>query len=70
MAFSADEIEDAKRRLLQNVLRVREGNTWVEYGSGAELRAAIRLAESDVANSGKPRGTRLVQVSSGFRNGY
>lgn len=71
MAFSADEIEDAKRFLLQNVLRVREGNTWVEYGSAAELRRSIADAERDMVNSTKPKGTRYAQVSSGYYNdGY
>lgn len=64
--FTKAEIAEAKKRLLQNVLRVREGNTWVEYGSANELRQAIKDAEADVAGSNKPRGTRMVTVGSGY----
>lgn len=64
--FTPDEIQEAKRRLLQNVLRVREGDTWVEYGSPGALRQAIRDAEAEVANSNVPRGTRYARVSNGF----
>ncbi|AWY02801.1 hypothetical protein [Alteromonas phage JH01] len=64
--FTKAEIAEAKKRLLSNVLRVREGNTWVEYGSAEALRQAIKDAESDVAGTSKPRGTRLVSVSSGY----
>lgn len=70
MAFTADEITQAKRFLLQNVLRVREGNTWVEYGSAAALRKSIADAEREMANSTRPRGTRLTHVSSGFNDDY
>ncbi len=71
MAFTKDEIDDAKRFLLQNVLRVREGNTWVEYGSAAALRRSIADAEREMIDSGKPQGTRFAHVSSGYHNdGY
>ena len=64
--FTKAEIAEAKKRLLQNVLRVREGNTWVEYGSAKELRQAIIDAEADVEGSNKPRGTRMVTVGSRY----
>lgn len=64
--FTKAEIAEAKKRLLANVLRVREGNTWVEYGSASELRQAIRDAEADVEGGSKPRGTRLITVRSGY----
>jgi hypothetical protein len=64
--FTPNEIVQAKKRLLMNVLRVREGDTWVEYGSPEALRQAIRDAEADVIGGNKPRGTRLVNISSGY----
>lgn len=64
--FTIDEIAEAKRRLLANVLRVREGNTWVEYGSASELRQAIKDAEAEMIGSTKPRGTRFIEVNSGY----
>ena len=64
--FTIAEITAAKKRLLSNVLRVREGNTWVEYGSATELRAAIAIAERDLAGNTKPTGTRLATISSGY----
>tara|TARA_B110000240_G_C13397703_1_gene409622 strand:- start:424 stop:627 length:204 start_codon:yes stop_codon:yes gene_type:complete len=64
--FTGSEIAAAKQRLLSNVLRVREGNTWVEYGTSKELRAAIAIAEHDLAGNKKPFGTRLATISSGY----
>lgn len=64
--FTANEIVQAKKRLLENVLRVREGNTWVEYGSAAELRQSIKDAERDAEGSNKPSGTRLASIHSGY----
>jgi len=66
--FTPEEITAAKRFLLQNVLRVREGNTWVEYGSASELRRSIADAEREMATNGKPQGTRFAHISSGFNN--
>lgn len=68
MAFTPDEITQAKRFLLQNVLRVREGNTWVEYGSASELRRSIADAERELQADNKPRGTRFAHVTSGFNS--
>lgn len=64
--FTQHEIEEAEKRLLQNVLRVREGNTWVEYGSSSDLRQAIRDAKASMAGSGKPTGSRRVSINSGY----
>jgi hypothetical protein len=45
------------------VLRVREGDTWVEYQSMSDMRQAILSIESElgVNHSNKPRGARRVR---------
>lgn len=66
--FTKAEIEDAEKRLLENVLRVREGDMWVEYGSPDSLRKAIEYAKAQYAvQQGETRNkTQFVSVSSGY----
>jgi len=64
--FSLEEIKEAKRKLLDNVLEVREGDTWVKYGSAAALRNAIAMAEKEHASLGRPSGSRKIQFDSGY----
>lgn len=66
MAFTEAQIAQAEQRLLKNVLRVREGNTWVEYGSARELREAINYAKAQLSQSNTPRGSRFAQIKSGY----
>lgn len=66
MAFTESQIEAAEQRLLQNVLRVREGDSWVEYGSARELRNAINYAKAQLANKNVPRGSRYASIGNGY----
>lgn len=70
-------LEDLKTKLVDledayysGVLKVREGDTWVEYNSMSQMRIAIDKLELRIANFGKasrPMGTRLVRVGKGYR---
>lgn len=72
MAFATQaQINEAKVRLLQNVLRVREGDTWIEYGSPEALQRAINIAQAelDSQNAGEvlpATRARQIRINSGF----
>lgn len=66
MPFTKVEVDEAERRLLQNVLEVREGDQWVTYGSAKDLRIAIDRAKNELANKNRPMGYRRVSFSTGY----
>lgn len=47
------------------ILKIREGDTWVEYQSMKEMRIAIEEAKRQL-NNVTPKGSRLLQVSKGY----
>lgn len=59
------DLENLKKAYYRGVLKVREGETWVEYQSMKDMRIAIGDAESELGK-GKPMGSRLVIVKSGY----
>lgn len=61
--YTADQLADLKKAYARGVLRVREGDTWVEYQSMSDMRQAILSIESElgVNHSNKPRGARRVR---------
>ena len=63
MAFTQEQLVEAEQRLLENVTRVREGDTWVEYGSPDALRRAITYAKRSMNT--KPK-TQRIQLGSGY----
>lgn len=69
MSYSQDQLDQLKAAYSSGVLKVRNGDDWVEYNSMRELRAAINDIEADIASKsagGRPSGTRLVSVSKGY----
>ncbi len=57
-----NELKDAYAR---GVLKVREGDTWVEYQSMKDMRIAISEIEKQLSNN-RPSGSRLVSTSKGY----
>ena len=45
------------------ILKVREGDTWLEYQDGSQMRLAIEDLKNSLCHR-KPRGTRLLKFSS------
>ncbi|AUR84115.1 head completion adaptor [Vibrio phage 1.049.O._10N.286.54.B5] len=70
MSFTTEQLTDLKAAYASGVLKVRNGDDWLEYNSMREMRLAIQDIEADIAAAaagGKPSGTRLVSVSRGYR---
>ena len=63
--MTQDLLNKLKTAYYTGVLKVREGDTWLEYNSMKEMRIAIADAEAELAG-GKPKGTRLVSTSKGY----
>lgn len=59
------QLDALKDAYFQGVLKVREGDTWIEYQSMKDMRIAIADAETELANS-KPTGARVVSTSTGY----
>ncbi|AHK11736.1 head-tail connector [Shewanella sp. phage 1/44] len=69
MTFTLEQLAALKAAYASGVLKVRNGDDWLEYNSMREMRLAISdiTAEIAAANAGgKPSGTRLVSVSRGY----
>lgn len=60
--FTTDQLANLKKAYARGILRVREGDTWVEYQSMKDMRIAIANMESElgIEHAGKPRGSRRV----------
>nr|WP_067285748.1 hypothetical protein [Marinobacterium profundum] len=63
--FTLDQLASLKKAYARGVLRVREGDTWVEYQSMVQMRRAIAdmEAELQIESPHKPRGSRRVRFS-------
>ncbi len=57
-----NELQDAYSR---GILKIREGDTWVEYQSMKEMRLAISEMKRELFNS-TPTGTRIASTSQGY----
>ncbi len=64
--MTIDDLERLKRAYYSGVLKVREGDTWVEYQSGNQMWRAIQRAEAELVGAKSPTGSRLVTVSKGY----
>ena len=60
------DLNALKSAYYRGVLKVREGETWLEYQSMKDMRIAISDAERELAGS-KPSGVRIISVSNGYR---
>lgn len=65
MSFTNEQLINLKNAYARGVLKVREGDTWIEYQSMKEMRLAISEIEADLANS-KPKGAKYFSVSKGY----
>jgi hypothetical protein len=63
--MTATDLDKLKKAYYRGVLKVREGDTWVEYQSMKDMRIAINDAEAELANL-KPTGARLVRTNKGY----
>lgn len=63
--FTLDDLAALKKAYARGVLRVREGETWVEYQSMVQMRRAIAdiEAELQIEKPHQPRGSRRVRFS-------
>ena len=59
------QLDKLKNAYARGVMKVREGDTWIEYQSMKEMRIAIRDIEVELAGT-KPSGARLVTTSKGY----
>ena len=66
MSYTVDQLAALKKSYARGVLKVREGDTWVEYQSMSAMRQAITdiEAELNIEHSSKPRGSRRVLIGS------
>lgn len=63
--MTQSDLENLKKAYYSGVLKVREGDTWVEYHSMREMRLAIKDAEAELSNN-TPKGSRLTSVGKGY----
>lgn len=63
--MTTDDLNNLKKAYYNGVLKVREGETWIEYQSMKDMRIAIQDAEAELSNV-KPTGSRFVSVTSGY----
>lgn len=63
MSYTLDQLNNLKKAYARGVLRVREGDTWIEYQSMQQMRKAIADIEAElgIEHGHKPRGTRRVR---------
>lgn len=59
------QLNSLKEAYASGILKIREGDTWVEYNSMKEMRTAIQEAEKSL-NKKTPTGTRLVRTGKGY----
>lgn len=64
-SYTVDQLANLKKAYARGVLRVREGDTQIEYQSMAAMRQAINdmEAELNTQGGGKPLGSRRVRFS-------
>lgn len=61
MAFSQNDVDTLKAAIASGVMLVKFADgRHVQYQSGADLRAALALAEAEVANAGGSRSSSTV----------
>lgn len=66
--YNTEHLKNLKDAYASGVLKVRNGDDWIEYNSMRDLRVAIADIESEIANSnkgGRPLGTHLVTIRRG-----
>ena len=64
--YTLEDLAALKKAYARGVLRVREGDTWIEYQSMREMKIAIDLIETElnVERATRPRGSRRVRFGT------
>ena len=68
--FTNEHLINLKEAYAMGVLKVRNGDDWIEYNSMRDIRIAIKDIEGSIAAAnagGRPSGTRLATISKGYR---
>lgn len=63
MSYTHEDLANLKKSYARGVLRVREGDTWIEYHSMREMRIAIKDMENElnININRRPQGSRRVR---------
>lgn len=72
MSYTIEQLDNLKAAYASGVLKVRNGDDWVEYNSMREMRLAIIDMEADIKASstgGRPRGPQRVMINRGYNGG-
>lgn len=67
MSYTHDDLAKLKKAYARGVLRVREGESWIEYQSMKEMLVAIERIEAELGvkhTSSSPRGLSRVRFKS------
>lgn len=65
--MTQEMLDRLKKAYYSGVLKVREGDTWVEYQSLKQMRIAMQDAENELVGAGNtPKGTRLARTGKGY----
>ncbi len=63
--ITQSDLDNLKKAYYRGVLRVREGNSWVEYQSLADMRIALQDAEAELSTTKRVK-TQYVATSKGY----
>lgn len=64
--FTLDQLANLKKAYARGVLRVRDGDQWIEYQTSDQMLKAIDRMEAELGVNGKsqaPRGMRRTKFS-------
>lgn len=64
--YTSEQLATLKAAYANGIMRVREGETWVEYQSMAAIRTAIADIERELNINSKPQGTRVARINLGY----
>lgn len=59
------QLDELKKAYARGVLKIREGESWVEFQSMKEMRIAIKDIEAEISGN-KPVGARLTSTGKGY----
>ena len=61
--YTLDQLANLKKAYARGVLKIREGDTWIEYNSMSDLERAIKNieAELNIERQSAPRGSRRIR---------
>lgn len=63
--ITQNDLNELEKAYARGILKVREGDTWIEYQGMREMRIAIKEFKAEMSGN-KPSGTHRVTVSKGY----